>query len=88
MTLPHTRLVRGITVDRCEKFISRNYYSDVNLRSQLYKDREDSKDYIKLHVYSVPHLKRITFKEAVKGEYKKAERGDHFGPSWVCKRTL
>ncbi|PKY21567.1 hypothetical protein RhiirB3_409571 [Rhizophagus irregularis] len=82
MTLPHTRLVRGITVDRCEKFISRNYYSDVNLRSQLYKDREDSKDYIKLHVYSVPHLKRITFKEAVKGEYKKAERGDHFGPSW------
>ncbi|GBC03648.1 hypothetical protein RclHR1_05230010 [Rhizophagus clarus] len=82
MTLPQTRLVRNITVERCEKFLSRNFYSDVNLRSQLYKDREDSHDYIKLHVYSVPDLKRITFKEAIKGEYKKAERGDNFGPSW------
>ncbi len=83
MTLPHPRLVRGITVERCEKFLSRDFYCDINLHSQLYKDIQDSKEYIKLHVHSVPNLKRITFKEAIKCEYKKAERGDWFGPSWV-----
>lgn len=84
MALPYPRLIRGITVERCEKFLSRNFYSDVNLRSQLYKDREDSKDHIKLRVYSVPDLKRVTFEKAKEGDYKKAERGDTFGPSWVC----
>ena len=83
MALPYPRLIRSITVERCEKFLSRSFYSDVNLRSQLYKHREVSHDYIKLQVYSVPDLKRITFEEAVKGEYRKAKRGDVFGPSWV-----
>ena len=82
------RLIRDITVQRCDKFISQDYYSDINLCSQLYKERESSKDYVKLRVYSVPDLKRITFKEAKKGDYKKAEVGDRFGPSWVCFRTL
>ena len=85
MASPHPRLIRGITVDRCDRFLSRNYYSDINLRSQIYKAREDSKDYVKLSVYSVPDLKRITFEEATKAKdkYEKAECGDHFGPSWV-----
>ncbi|CAI2163478.1 3771_t:CDS:10 [Funneliformis geosporum] len=82
MTSPYPRLVRGITFDRCNKFLSRNFYSDVNLYSQLYKKCESSKDYIELRVYSVPNLNRITFEEAIKCEYKKAECGDKFGPSW------
>jgi hypothetical protein len=88
MASPYPRLIRSITVERCDRFMSRYYYSDINLYSQLYKDRESSQDYIKLKVYSVPDLKRITFAEAVKGEYKKAERGDVFGPSWVRYQTL
>ncbi|CAG8529788.1 12341_t:CDS:10 [Funneliformis caledonium] len=82
MTSPYPRLVRGITFDRCDKFISRNFYSDVNLYSQLYKKCESSKDYIELRVYSVPNLERVTFEEAIKCEFKKAACGDQFGPSW------
>jgi alpha-mannosidase len=86
--LSHPRLIRGITVERCEKLISRDFYSDINLRSKLYKDREDDEDHVKLRVYSVPALKRITFEEAKKGDYKKAKRGESFGPSWVCYQTI
>ncbi|KAF0408010.1 glycoside hydrolase family 38 protein [Gigaspora margarita] len=78
----YPRVTRNITIERCEKFLSRDFFSDVNLYSQLYKNRTGSEEYIKLSVYNVPDLKRITFEEAVKAVYKPAKCGDTFGPSW------
>ncbi|CAG8784830.1 4952_t:CDS:2 [Dentiscutata erythropus] len=78
----YPRVTRNITVERCEKFLSRDFFSDVNLYSQLYKKRTGSEEHIKLSVYNVPDLKRITFEEAVKAKYKPAKCGDTFGPSW------
>ncbi|CAG8578871.1 16816_t:CDS:10, partial [Acaulospora colombiana] len=78
----YPRVNRQITVERCEKFISESFFTDVNLRSSLYVKRTGSEKYIQLLVYKVPSLKRISFEEAVKGNYEPAKRGDTFGPSW------
>lgn len=40
-------------------------------------------EYISLMVYSVPDLKRISFKEAVQQEFRPTRLGEWFGPSWV-----
>jgi alpha-mannosidase len=77
------RLIRSIAVDRLANFTSSEGFSDVNLYSQLYKRKSDSKENVKLNVYSVPHLKRISFKEAVRGHFKPTKKEETFGPSWV-----
>ncbi|KAG0213254.1 Glycoside hydrolase, 38 vacuolar alpha mannosidase [Mortierella sp. GBA30] len=74
------RFLRSITVDRAAKFSSEEFYSDINLYSQLYSKRESQT--IELSVYSVPDLKRIPFEEAVKQSFKPATTGTYFGPSW------
>lgn len=43
-------------------------------------------EYISLLVYSVPDLKRISFKEAIQQEFRPTRLGEWFGPSWVSKR--
>lgn len=48
----------------------------------LTADREDSTDAVSMTVYSVPDLKRITFNEAMRGKYRKTQKGESFGPSW------
>ncbi|CAG8778652.1 12170_t:CDS:1, partial [Acaulospora morrowiae] len=60
----YPRVKRQITVERCEKFISENFFTDLNLRSSLYRKCTDSEKYIQLSVYKVPDLKRISFEEA------------------------
>jgi hypothetical protein len=37
-------------------------------------------------VYSVPDLKRISFKEAIQQEFRPTRLGEWFGPSWVKKK--
>ncbi|KAF9964967.1 Glycoside hydrolase, 38 vacuolar alpha mannosidase [Mortierella alpina] len=74
------RFLRSITVDRAAKFSSEEFFSDINLYSQLYSKR--SSDAIELSVYSVPDLKRIPFDEAVKQTFKPTTTGTQFGPSW------
>ncbi|CAG8637438.1 551_t:CDS:2, partial [Diversispora eburnea] len=78
----YPRVTRNITLDRCDKFTSKDFFSDVNLYSNLYKKRTDSENFIKLQVYKVPQLLRITFEEAIRGNYEPAKRGDSFGPNW------
>ncbi len=75
------RFLRSITVDRAAKFSSEQFYSDINLYSQLYS--KCSSEAIELSVYSVPDLKRIPFDEAVKQTFKPTTTGAQFGPSWV-----
>ncbi|KAJ3111536.1 Glycoside hydrolase, 38 vacuolar alpha mannosidase [Phlyctochytrium bullatum] len=72
---------RSITVERLEKFIQTGQFSDVNLRSALWKKKTTQN--IALTVYSVPDLKRIPFSEAIKGEFRPAKVGDSFGPGWA-----
>ncbi|KAJ3105673.1 Glycoside hydrolase, 38 vacuolar alpha mannosidase [Phlyctochytrium bullatum] len=71
---------RDLTLDRLRIFIQERQYSDVNLRAALTK--ASTTDGIRLSVYSVPDLKRIPFKEAIKNEFKPCNVGDSFGPSW------
>ncbi|KAF9572872.1 Glycoside hydrolase, 38 vacuolar alpha mannosidase [Mortierella alpina] len=74
------RFLRSITVDRAAKFSSEEFFSDINLYSQLYSKR--SSEAIGLSVYSVPDLKRIPFDEAVKQTFEPTTTGVQFGPSW------
>ncbi|CAG8450748.1 8086_t:CDS:10, partial [Ambispora leptoticha] len=76
------RLVRGITVERLDKFTSKDFFADVNLFSALYKKRTDDFKHVRLQVHSVQGLKRIPFDEAIKKEFRPASVGDSFGPSW------
>lgn len=71
---------KGITFERFDKFISKNAFADVNLYSKLYKRRVNSG--ITLEANVIADLKRVTFGDALKGQFKPAKVGDSFGPSW------
>ncbi|KAI9027983.1 galactose mutarotase-like domain-containing protein [Hyaloraphidium curvatum] len=74
---------RDITLERLQKFTQELLFSDVNLRSVLWKKKWA--EGIELSVYAVPDLKRITFAEATNpsNEYRPARVGESFGPSWA-----
>lgn len=72
---------RPITLERCEKFISKEYFADVNLNSVLYTCK--STDGIILTAFPVPDLARIPFAEAVDNTFTPCAIGDEFGPSWA-----
>ncbi len=74
--------IRHLYNDRLNLFCDGGEYSKVNLHGMLTRERMDSRDHIKLEVYSVPHLARPLFKEAIQGEFLKAAKGQSFGPSW------
>ncbi|OZJ02857.1 hypothetical protein BZG36_03218 [Bifiguratus adelaidae] len=77
------RLIRSITIDRCNNFTSGGANgNNINLLSQLYRARTDSEEFIKVHVWSVPGLKRVPFEEAVLQEFRPTGLGEWFGPSW------
>ncbi|KNE68312.1 hypothetical protein, variant 2 [Allomyces macrogynus ATCC 38327] len=73
---------RGIYLDRFNRFTSTDMFQDVNLFGQMYGDRASGPDALDLAVLSVPDGKRISFEEAVKGEFKPTRAGERFGPSW------
>ncbi len=72
---------KKITVERLEKFVSKQSWADVNLRSMLYGRRLQLDD---VAVYSVPNLERIKPAVAMKdGVFVKFDRKTaRFGPSW------
>lgn len=74
------RFLRSITLDRANKFVSTDFYSDINLYSKLYSKR--SSEAVKLSVYSVPDLKRISFEKATKQSFHPTSIGTSYGPSW------
>lgn len=72
---------RNITLERFEKFTSKEFFQDVNLRSVLY-DAKDTES-VKLSVFSLPKgVHKIPFEEAKRGQYKPTKVGASFGPSW------
>ena len=69
-----------ISIERIENYIGEGQFADVNLQSFL--KTKVSKDTIKLSKYSVPDLARISFKEAMKGNFEPASVGVRYGPTW------
>ncbi|KAG9063638.1 Glycoside hydrolase, 38 vacuolar alpha mannosidase [Linnemannia hyalina] len=74
------RFLRSITLDRANKFVSTDFYNDINLYSKLYSKR--SSEAVELSVYSVPDLKRIPFEKATKQSFHPTSTGTSYGPSW------
>nr|XP_058950713.1 alpha-mannosidase 2C1-like isoform X3 [Pocillopora verrucosa] len=65
------------TLERAEKFISSQYFADVNLFSRLYPK--------KLPVSSLTHYTapgRVPYNEAVCGKFAEAQVGNSYGPTW------
>ncbi|XP_032228742.2 alpha-mannosidase 2C1 isoform X2 [Nematostella vectensis] len=65
------------TLERAEKFVSKQFFSDINLYSRLYSN--------KAPLTAVTHFAapgRITYKQAIRGEYSPVKVGDAFGPTW------
>lgn len=75
------RFIRSITLDRANKFLQADLYPHINLYSRLYSKR--SAETIRLSVFSVPDLRRISFHEAIAHDFEKTTTGTSYGPSWV-----
>ncbi|KAG2205482.1 hypothetical protein INT46_007474 [Mucor plumbeus] len=78
------RVPRNITHSRINNFLSDGgQFHGMGIHRGLWKLRKGGSPYVDLKVYSVPDLKRITFKDAVSQEFKDFKLGEHnFGPSW------
>ncbi|KAI9720394.1 MAG: hypothetical protein M1812_002900 [Candelaria pacifica] len=79
---PVGQQIHSIYKGRLGQFTDGGQYKHTNLISKLYEGRGVGEDYVKLSVYSVPHLARPTFKEATSKEFKPTHVGESFGPSW------
>jgi alpha-mannosidase len=79
--------IKSLTKDRLGTFLG-GHFSDVNLSSVLFTHKLDSKDHVKLEVWSAPGRSKPGFEEAMKQEFKEAKKGDSFGPSceWLCQQ--
>ena len=65
--VPKGQQIRSIYQDRIRQFTASGQYESLNLRSMFISDKEDSSEYVKLEVYSVPNLSRIPFEKAIEG---------------------
>ncbi|KAK9476775.1 glycosyl hydrolases family 38 N-terminal domain-containing protein [Lipomyces japonicus] len=79
---PVAKKVRDIYKQRIDQFLSNGPYRQFNLPAVLDDARVSDSNYVRLEVYSVPDLQRPPFKEAVKGKFRPASKGEAFGPSW------
>ncbi|XP_041353566.1 alpha-mannosidase 2C1-like [Gigantopelta aegis] len=68
---------RRTTLERAEKFLSSLYFTDVNLYGRLYSEH--------VPVTNIEHYAatgRVSYDEAVKGDYSPTAIGQSFGPTW------
>lgn len=79
---PGAKWIKDLTKNRLGTFEG-GHFSDVNLSSVMYDQRVDDEKLIQLEVWSAPGREKPTFEEAMgkDKEYKKAKKGDRFGPS-------
>eukprot|EP01112_Ceratiomyxa_fruticulosa_P015164 TRINITY_DN4432_c0_g1_i2.p1 TRINITY_DN4432_c0_g1~~TRINITY_DN4432_c0_g1_i2.p1 ORF type:complete len:1042 (+),score=228.32 TRINITY_DN4432_c0_g1_i2:83-3208(+) len=68
----------SITLERVEKFVSDTYFTDVNIYGKIYP--KILRHPLQLKVFHAPG--RISYDEAMKGEYVETKVGESFGPSW------
>ncbi|XP_072045135.1 alpha-mannosidase 2C1-like [Amphiura filiformis] len=72
---------RRCTLERAEKFISSDYFTDVNLRGRLYGDKTSLSS-----IHHVAVTDRVSFKDAMrqmKSEGKPTNTGTAYGPIWA-----
>ncbi|KAK9462524.1 glycosyl hydrolases family 38 N-terminal domain-containing protein [Lipomyces oligophaga] len=79
---PVAKKVRNIYKERMDQFLGTGPYKDWNLPAVLDEARVSDEEWVRLEVYSVPNLARPPFKEAMKGVFRPAKKGESFGPSW------
>nr|XP_023408597.1 alpha-mannosidase 2C1 [Loxodonta africana] len=65
------------TLERVEKFVSPLYFTDCNLRGRLYRD---SCPVAALSSFLTPE--RLPYQQAVQQDFRPAQVGDRFGPTW------
>uniref|UniRef100_A0A8C6E982 alpha-mannosidase n=1 Tax=Moschus moschiferus TaxID=68415 RepID=A0A8C6E982_MOSMO len=65
------------TLERVEKFVSPLYFTDCNLRGRLFGD---SCPVAELSCFLTPE--RLPYQEAVQQDFRPAQVGDSFGPTW------
>uniref|UniRef100_A0A8C9CY91 Alpha-mannosidase 2C1 n=1 Tax=Panthera leo TaxID=9689 RepID=A0A8C9CY91_PANLE len=65
------------TLERVEKFVSPLYFTDCNLHGRLFGD---SCPVAALSSFQTPE--RLPYQEAVRQEFRPAQIGDSFGPTW------
>nr|XP_005891827.1 PREDICTED: alpha-mannosidase 2C1 isoform X4 [Bos mutus] len=65
------------TLERVEKFVSPLYFTDCNLRGRLFGD---SCPVAELSSFLTPE--RLPYQEAVQQDFRPAQVGDSFGPTW------
>eukprot|EP00698_Gefionella_okellyi_P018951 TRINITY_DN5750_c0_g1_i1.p1 TRINITY_DN5750_c0_g1~~TRINITY_DN5750_c0_g1_i1.p1 ORF type:complete len:1038 (+),score=216.96 TRINITY_DN5750_c0_g1_i1:115-3228(+) len=74
----HRHKVRRITKERLEKFISKVYFTDVNLYGKLFGAKVPVTS---LTTFAAPG--RISYQEAMAAEFAPTTVGTAFGPSWA-----
>lgn len=80
--------MRKITIERAEKFLSKEEWKDVNLWGKLYSAA--CPDSVKLKVWSVPdtdpnNTDRVSYEDMRKqpeSAFREAKIGETFGPEW------
>lgn len=82
---PGAKWIKDLTKNRLGTFEG-GHFSSVNLSSVMYDQRVDDEKLIELKAWSAPGLTKPPFEEAMKKEFKKAKKGDFFGPS--CRRLF
>ncbi|XP_046643053.1 alpha-mannosidase 2C1-like [Daphnia pulicaria] len=73
---------RRTTLERIEKFVSRIYFTDVNLYGRIYPHQEN----VDIFHWALPqdkHWKSISFDEIIKQTFLPQKIGDCFGPTWA-----
>lgn len=83
--ITNSEKLRKITIERVEKFLSKDAWTDINLFSKLCKSR--SQNAVKLQVYSVPdtdpnYTDKAKLEDIVGQKFEPATVGQAFGPSW------
>ena len=81
---PKGKQIHDIYRERLRQFTDDGQYRQQGLLAKLDKGRVSGESNVKLSVWDAPKLSRPTFKEATskKNEYKSAQKGQSFGPSW------
>jgi alpha-mannosidase len=78
-------ILRRITIERVEKYLTDEAWEDVSLYGKLYKARDPKA--VTLAVWSAPFLgpnktDAIKYEEAVKQNFVPTAVGSSFGPTW------
>lgn len=80
---PVGKRISKLYKDRITQFYSGGQYEHQNLLAMMFEGKASGPPHVKLSTWAAPGLSRPTFDEAMKGEYKPAQVGDVFGPSWA-----